>query len=164
MIKKASLIKESIILGIDPGTHRMGYGVISISGRKTRYIDCGVVETRSVTTGERLLTLYKELSKIIDKHKPEAVGIEKLFFAKNQKTAMSVAEARGIALLAAAEAKVPILEVSPTTVKQYVTGYGGADKKAMIKMVKIVLGLEKLEVLDDATDALGIAIAAAFLR
>ena len=164
MNKKSKKTEEAVILGIDPGTHRMGYGVILARGTKAQYLDCGVIEVREKDGAAQLLALYKELSAIITKYRPDIVGVEKLFFTKNQKTAMSVAEARGIALLSAAEAGVTVLEISPTAAKQYVTGYGQADKKAVIKMVKLILGLNNLKVLDDATDALGIAIAVTFLR
>lgn len=163
-MNKQLTAEETVILGIDPGTHRMGYGVISIMGKKASYLDCGVIEVKEAESPARLLAIYKELALIIAKYQPNTIGIEKLFFTKNQKTAMSVAEARGVALLSAAEAGVPVIEIAPNLAKQYVTGYGGADKKAMTKMVKLILKLDKLDVLDDATDALGIAIAVTFLE
>lgn len=166
MKKKVNKIlnkEEIIVLGIDPGTHRMGYGVISVKGKKIGYIDCGVIEVKEKDSSTQLLALHKALSEIIFKHHPDKVGIEKLFFTKNQKTAMSVAEARGVAILSAAEAGLPVLEISPTTAKQYITGYGQADKKAVVKMVKLILRMDEIHVLDDATDALGIAIAVTFL-
>ncbi len=154
---------SKIILGIDPGTHRMGWGVILAEKRKSIYIDCGVIEERKDTKPEQLLAIYKGLSDMIIKHKPELMGVEKLFFMKNQTTAMAVAEARGIILLLAAEHGIPVVEVAPTEVKQCVTGYGQADKKAVTKMVKLILGVDKLKVVDDATDALAIAISAQIL-
>ena len=155
---------SQIILGIDPGTHRMGWGIIQAEKRKAKYLDCGVVEERKDTKPEQLLAVYKGLSALVEKYRPEMIGIEKLFFMKNQTTAMAVAEARGVVLLLAAENNIPVVEVAPTEVKQCVTGYGQADKKAVTKMVKLILGTNELKVLDDATDALAIAISAMILK
>ena len=148
------------ILGIDPGTGRLGFGVIDFTpGRPPKMIDAGVITTPAHTPlDERLLDIYNNLNSIIQATKPDCLSIEKLFFARNITTAISVAEARGVAILVAAQNGLPVHEYTPLQIKQTLTGYGRADKKQMQEMVRIHLGLKKIPQPDDAADALAAAI------
>ncbi len=157
--------KARIYLGIDPGTHRVGYGVIKEENNKFSLIEYGVIEQKENKYNFHYLPfIYKKIGLLIKKTKPDEVAIEKLFFAKNQKTAMSVAEARGVILLAAAEKLITIREFTPNIVKQSISGYGAADKKAIAKIVSFILGLKNFYPIDDASDALAIAITAALIK
>lgn len=150
-----------VILGIDPGTTRIGYGLINKNGR-IKLIDYGVIEIKAAIQKDRLVELSSKLEELIKKYQPEAAGIEKLYFAKNQKTALSVAEARGVIILTLAKNSVPIKEFDPKEIKAAITGYGGSDKEAVRRIVALSLGIPKLVGLDDASDALAIAIRTAF--
>jgi crossover junction endodeoxyribonuclease RuvC len=153
-----------IILGIDPGIGRVGYGIIEKIGSKLKAVTYGCIETpKTDDHGLRLQMIKNDLGKIIREHKPEVIGIEKLFFQKNVKTAGVVGEARGVILLLASESGARVIEVGPGQVKQALTGYGNADKKQMQQMVKIIFKLEKIPKPDDAADALAVAYAAAVL-
>ena len=149
-----------IALGIDPGTRRVGFGVVEKNFGDIRFVAAGLLNITSSDDIAALLEIKSETSRIIKKFKPDIFGIEKLYFAKNQKTAIAVAQARGVLLLAAAEAGIPIKEYAPNEVKSGVTGYGSADKKAVLKMVQLTLGKHDLKVIDDASDALALAIMA----
>jgi len=150
------------ILGIDPGTATTGFGVVDADGQKLMFVGGGVITTPSTQAmPERLLTISHELSQIIKEFKPELVSVELLYFATNVTTAISVGQARGVVLLAAAEAGLEVVEFTPLQVKQAVTGYGKADKKQVQEMVKTLLKLKEIPRPDDAADALAIAIAAA---
>lgn len=156
--------KTRIFLGIDPGTHRVGYGVIKAEGSKFTLIDQGVIEKKEKGyAADQLPFIHREIKSLITRTNPDVMAIEKLFFSKNQTTAMTVAEARGVILLAAAESSVKIKEFTPNTVKQSISGYGSADKKAVLKMVSLILGLKDFRPIDDASDALAIAITAALI-
>lgn len=155
-----------IILGIDPGTAITGFGVIENSPDKksVRVIDFGCIMTESDEKPEkRLKTLHAEITKLITKHKPQALAIETLFFFKNLKTVMPVSQARGVILLAAAQKNIPVFEFTPLQVKMTITGYGRAEKKQVQKMTRIILDIERFDMKinnrkkDDASDALGIA-------
>lgn len=147
------------ILGIDPGTGILGFGVIDIVKGKPQLVDGGVIRTPvHEDDAVRLLTIYDELTEIIKQHKPDMMSVEKLFFARNVTTAMTVAQARGVVLLTAMQAGIPIHEYTPMQIKQAITGYGKADKKQMQEMVKILLGLQQIPKPDDAADALAAAI------
>lgn len=147
-----------IALGFDPGTARLGYGVIASEPDPTA-IDYGVVVTDAdAQMGDRLLTIYLAVGELIDRFQPDAVAVERLFFARNVTTAMTVGQARGIVLLAAAQRAIPIAEYAPSEIKQAVVGYGKADKHQIQEMVRIMLGLESLPTPDDAADALAVAI------
>lgn len=149
-----------IILGIDPGIARMGYGVIEEKGRDVKAVSYGCVETpKQMEHAERLVVIHKELLALIKKYKPSRVGVEQLFFSQNVKTALTVGEARGVILFTCAQEHVPIVEISPKTVKQTLTGYGQAEKQQMQKMIQLLLKLDKIPKPDDAADALAIAIA-----
>ena len=148
------------ILGIDPGTGTLGFGVVDFyAGKSPKMVDGGVISTPPHTPiSERLKEIYEGLSEIIQTTNPDVVSIEKLFFAKNITNAMSVAEARGVAILIAAQNNLPIHEYTPLQVKQTLTGYGRADKKQVQEMVKIHLNLKQTPKPDDTADALAAAI------
>lgn len=150
-----------IFLGIDPGTRRMGYGLVEKTGRETTLVDAGIIKINSKDDLGALLEIKVGVRELITKHQPSLVAIEKLFFAKNQKTALQVAEARGVALASCLESGIKILELTPNEVKLGITGYGSADKKAVAKMVRLILKKPTLDVIDDASDALALAILAA---
>jgi crossover junction endodeoxyribonuclease RuvC len=146
------------ILGIDPGTGLMGFGVIE-TGRKPQLVDAGVIRTKvHQAESERLLIIFDALHEIVKETKPVMISVEKLFFAKNVTTAMSVAQARGIVLLVAQQHGLPIYEYTPMQIKQSITGYGKADKKQMQEMVRIILNLKEVPKPDDAADALAAAL------
>ncbi len=148
-----------IIIGIDPGYAIVGIGVIEYVGNKFRTLEYGAITTPAgMPTTERLKKIYEEMNMYLDKYKPDAVAIEELFFNSNQKTAINVAQARGVLLVAVANRGIPICEYTPLQVKQSVTGYGRADKKQIQTMVKMLLGLNVIPKPDDAADALAIAI------
>jgi crossover junction endodeoxyribonuclease RuvC len=154
--------RNGAYLGIDPGTHRIGYGAVLKTNNKLTLIDQGVIEIKDKKySPEHLCEIYNRISSIIDDINPKEAAVEKIFFSKNRKTAMSVAEARGVILLAIAKKGVKISEFSPNTVKQSISGYGSADKKAVLKMTKIILGIKDFDPIDDVSDALAIAITAA---
>lgn len=147
------------IIGIDPGTGILGFGVIEVIEGKMKMIDAGVVTTPAHTPLDvRLEDIFDSLNSIIKQTKPDSMSIEKLFFAQNVTTAMSVAHARGVAMLAGRKAKLPIAEYTPLQIKQSVTGYGKADKKQVQEMVRIQLGLAKVPKPDDCADALAASI------
>lgn len=146
------------ILGIDPGTGIMGFGVID-SGRQPKMVDAGVIRTKvHQAEPERLVIIYDALQEIVKLNKPQAVSVEKLFFARNVTTAMSVAQARGIVLLVAQQHNLPIHEYTPMQIKQTITGYGKADKKQMQEMVRMLLKLKEVPKPDDCADALAAAL------
>ena len=154
-------MQEQLILGLDPGYGRMGFGVILVEGHLVQLVDYGVATTTSGDCFEqRLLSLATDLQELFAHHQPHAVAIEKLFFGKSSTTAMNVAHARGVALLVAAQAGVPVFEFTPAQVKKAVTGDGKAGKSAMQQMVKTLLNLPSIPKPDDAADALAIAITA----
>lgn len=147
------------ILGIDPGTGILGFGVIDIVKGQPVLVDAGVIRTPvHEDDSVRLLTIYEELTEIIEQTKPDAMSVEKLFFARNVTTAMTVAQARGVVLLTGMQAKLSIAEYTPMQIKQAVTGYGKADKKQMQEMVRVILKLKAIPKPDDAADALAAAI------
>jgi len=147
------------IIGIDPGTGILGFGVIEITNGKMKLIDAGVITTPAHTPLDiRLEDIFDSLTDIIAETKPEVMSIEKLFFAQNVTTAMSVSHARGVAMLAGRKARLPIAEYTPLQIKQTVTGYGKADKKQVQEMVRIQLGLAETPKPDDCADALAAAI------
>ena len=147
------------IIGIDPGTGILGFGVIDVDKDKVKLVDAGVITTPAHTPHEeRLEDIFDSLTSIISKTKPDAMSIEKLFFSQNITTAMTVAEARGVVLLVGKKAKLPISEYTPQQIKQSLTGYGKADKKQVQEMVKLQLGLKEIPKPDDCADALAAAI------
>lgn len=148
-----------IIIGIDPGTAKVGFGIIRKNQDKLECLDYGIIQTESIlSTEKRLKKIYLEILSLIKKWKPEVLAIENIYFFKNLKTAMPVSQAKGVILLAASQKKIPIFEITPLQVKTFVTGYGRADKKQVQKMIKILLNLKETPKPDDAADALGVAI------
>lgn len=153
-----------IILGIDPGTATLGYGLIKTKGRDLKALDYGCVTTDPKEKPcVRLKKINSDLNSVIKKYKPNIVAVEKLYFFKNLKTAMPVSQAKGVVLLTAAKKKIPVYEFTPLEVKMAVSGYGRAEKKQVQKMIQTILNLEekpkdKDKRKDDATDALGVAL------
>ncbi len=147
------------ILGIDPGTVTMGYGVIESKNDEITLVDCGVFDcpVRS-PIGERLSYLYGELCKIISRYEPDAVAIEQPFVAKNVRSTLAIGKAQAVAILAAANKGIPSYEYTPTQVKQRVASYGASSKEQIQEMVRLQLGLSKVPQPSDAADALAIAI------
>jgi crossover junction endodeoxyribonuclease RuvC len=147
------------ILGIDPGTGILGFGVIDYEKGKIQLVDAGVIRTPvKEDDAVRLQTIYDELTDIIAHTKPTHMSVEKLFFARNVTTAMTVSQARGVVLLTAMQNQLAIHEFTPMQIKQAITGYGRADKKQMQEMVRVLLGLKEIPKPDDAADALAAAI------
>jgi crossover junction endodeoxyribonuclease RuvC len=149
-----------LVLGIDPGTAITGYGLVrQLSGRQVALVDYGVIRTPSKRPmAERLRQLYHELGDVIAEHSPDVASVEELFFSRNVTTALTVGQARGVAILAAAEAGLPVHEYKPLEVKQAVVGYGGASKEQVQQMVGVLLGLDEIPRPDDAADAVAVAI------
>ena len=154
------MIHNSIkIIGIDPGTATLGWGVVEKNGSKVKPINYGCVRTVStLAMPDRLFNIFCNLCDIIEKERPDCAAVEELFFFKNQKTIISVAEARGVAIIACKSLKIPVFEYTPLQVKQALTGYGRADKNQIQQMVKFVCKLKECPKPDDAADALAVAI------
>jgi crossover junction endodeoxyribonuclease RuvC len=149
-----------LVIGIDPGTATTGYGlVLEAEDGSLSALQYGAILTPAgLPMPERLLDLYTQLKELLLLHRPHSAAVEKLFFQKNVRTALSVGQARGVALLAMAEARLPISEYTPLEIKQAVAGYGGADKGQVQQMVRALLGLPDIPRPDDAADALAVAI------
>ncbi len=147
------------IIGIDPGTGILGFGIIDLEKGKLKLVDAGVIRTPvKEEDAVRLMTIYEELTAIIAETKPQEMAVEKLFFTTNVTTAMTVAQARGVVLLTAMQAKLRVAEYTPLQIKQAVTGYGKAEKKQIQEMVRVILQLKEVPKPDDAADALAVAI------
>ena len=151
-------------LGIDPGTATMGWGVVEDDGAGgLQIVDYGALTTpKDLPLGRRLQMLYTGLNDLLARFHPDTAGVEELFFSKNVTTALAVSHARGVVLLALANADVPVAEYRPMAVKQALTGYGHADKRQIQEMVRLQLGLDAIPRPDDAADALAIAICHAY--
>ena len=149
---------SSVVLGLDPGVARLGYGVVCAEDARLCYRAHGVLETPAAPLPERLLSLYRRVQELIAAHRPSVIAVEQLFFSRNVRTAISVGQARGVALLAAAAAGLPVAEYTPQQVKQAVSGYGGARKGQVQLAVRLVLGLDFTPAPDDAADALALAV------
>jgi len=148
-----------IVLGIDPGTAALGWGLIEQTAGRLRAIDHGcLVTSPDLPLGERLLAIHRHVAELIALHDPAVVAVERVFLSRNAQTAMAVGHARGVILLAAAEAGRPVREATPNEVKSAIAGYGAADKQQVQRMVQIVLGMGALPTPDDAADALAIAV------
>ena len=147
-----------IVLGIDPGTAALGYGIVERTGGRLREVDHGCLTTSpDLSLPERLLAIHALVDELISLHQPDLLGIERLFFSRNVQTAFAVGQARGVVLLAAAQHGTPVREATPNEVKSAITGYGAADKEQVQRMVQLVLGMSELPRPDDAADALAIA-------
>lgn len=147
------------VLGIDPGTLKLGYGVVDEEQGKITMVDCGVLVLSSkIPVEQRLCSLYRKLGEIIVRYQPDEVAIEEPFVAGNARSALAIGRAQAVAILAAADKELPVLRYFPTQVKQQVTNYGGSAKEQVQKMVKIQLGLPQPPQSNDAADALAVAI------
>lgn len=148
------------IIGIDPGTGILGFGIIELDAKnKAHLVDAGVIRTPvKEADAVRLATIYKELTAIIKEFKPNIMVVEKLFFAQNVTTAMTVSQARGVVLLCGEQNNLDLFDYTPLQIKQALTGYGRADKNQIQQMVKTILGLKSVPKPDDAADALAVAI------
>jgi crossover junction endodeoxyribonuclease RuvC len=147
------------ILGIDPGTGILGFGVIEAAKGSAQLVDAGVIRTPvKEDDAVRLQTIFDELTDIITETNPTVMSVEKLFFARNVTTAMTVAQARGVVLLCGKQAGMEIYEYTPMQIKQAITGYGKADKKQMQEMVRLLLGLSEVPKPDDCADAIAAAL------
>ncbi len=149
-----------LVLGIDPGTAITGYGLVREEQDGSLVaVGHGVITTSSkLLMPDRLSIIYKELNEIIRLHRPDSSAVEKLFFAKNVKTGITVGQGRGVVLLSLAQAEIPIAEYAPVEIKQAVVGYGAADKRQIQEMVRMLLNLDEIPKPDDAADGLAIAI------
>jgi crossover junction endodeoxyribonuclease RuvC len=148
-----------LVIGVDPGLATTGYGLVRETEGRLETVAYGVVTTLPKhTLPQRLQQLHRELLAIVELHQPDEGAIEELFFSRNVRTAMTVGQARGVALLAMADADLPVTDYTPLTVKQAVSGFGGADKAQMQATIKMLLQLESLPSPDDAADALAVAI------
>ena len=148
-----------LAMGIDPGTARTGYGLVKVCGGRLRAVNHGVIDTPpELSTSRRLTIIHQQLTALIADHHPAVVGLEEVFFGRNARSALTVGQARGVAILAAGTAGVAVMEWTPAQVKQAVTGYGKADKQQVKFMVQAILGLGQTELAADAADALATAI------
>lgn len=155
--------EPQIILGIDPGYGRVGYGLVHKQGSSLSYITAGCIETeKTESPSRRLHAIYQQLTSLITANTPHTIAIEQIFFAKNSKTALRVAETRGILLLLGEEHRIPVREFTPLQVKVATCGYGKADKKQVQNMIMRIFKLASPPKSDDAADALAIALAAAY--
>ena len=149
-----------IILGIDPGSTRIGYGLIEKKGSDLKFLKAGLLKISAKDKNRRLLDLEKTFTQLLKKEKPELVALEKLYFAKNLKTVSEVSQSRGILILIILKNKLPLIEISPSEAKLIVSGDGRASKEAVAKMVGYCLKINAAKQIDDITDALSLAIAA----
>jgi crossover junction endodeoxyribonuclease RuvC len=149
-----------LCLGIDPGTATVGFGLVrELRDGSLQAVDYGVITTPAgMPMPERLRMIFDQLTALIEKHQPDRAAVEEMFFGKNITTAITVAQGRGVILLTLNQAKLPINEYKPNSIKQAISGYGGAKKPQMQEMVRIMLGLDTIPRPDDAADALAIAI------
>jgi crossover junction endodeoxyribonuclease RuvC len=146
------------VLGIDPGTAALGYGIVERTGGRLREVDHGCLTTSpDLSLPERLLAIHALVDELLALHEPDLMGVERLFFSRNVQTALGVGQARGVVLLAAAQHGTPVREATPNEVKSAIAGYGAADKEQVQRMVQLVLGMSELPRPDDAADALAIA-------
>ena len=146
------------VLGIDPGTAALGYGIVERTGGRLREVDHGCLTTSpDLSLPERLLAIHTLVDELLALHEPDLMGVERLFFSRNVQTALGVGQARGVVLLAAAQHGTPVREATPSEVKSAIAGYGAADKAQVQRMVQLVLGMSELPRPDDAADALAIA-------
>jgi crossover junction endodeoxyribonuclease RuvC len=147
------------VFGIDPGSARTGYGCVQSDGTRHRLVACGAISLPKTNSfPQKLQVIHVELAKLLSLHRPDCVAIENLFHAANARSALRLGHARGVAMLAAVEADVPIIEYTPTEVKQSVVGYGRAEKSQVQMMIQLLLGLSAPPTPYDASDALAIAI------
>ena len=150
---------KDLVLGIDPGTVRTGYGLVEETDRGPRVVDYGAIQVpRGLSTGEKLEVIFLELNRVIEESGPTAVAVEEIFFAHNVRSTLLLGQARGVALLAAAQAGLPVYEYAPLQVKQAVVGYGRASKRQLQEVLKLLLELPQVPEPEDAADALAVAV------
>ena len=160
-IFQTKLYMSKIIIGIDPGIADTGYGVIEVDGANLKCLEYGSIKTKAgLQLSVRLKKLHTELDALIKKHQPVLISVEELFFCNNAKTALIVGQARGVVLLAIEQNNIHFTEFTPLQIKQAVSSFGGADKKQVQRMVKLILNLKETPKADDAADALSAAICA----
>ena len=148
-----------IIFGIDPGSDRTGYGCVDTDGSRHRLVMCGAIKTKaSATFPEKLLVIHSRLTTLLSECRPDAVAIENVFFSVNVRSALKLGHARGVAMLAAVEAGVPVAEYTPAEIKRAVVGHGRAEKPQVQQMIKLILGLADVPSPHDAADALAVAV------
>lgn len=150
-----------LILGIDPGSTRIGYGLIKKNKSELILLKSGLLKISSQNKAQRLLEIENQFTKLLKEKKPDLIVLEKLFFMKNLKTALEVSQSRGVLTLVCVKHKISLLELSPSEIKMNVAGYGQADKKSIAKMVLKILRIDKINGPDDITDAIAAAIAGA---
>ncbi|OHB76892.1 MAG: crossover junction endodeoxyribonuclease RuvC [Planctomycetes bacterium RBG_16_59_8] len=155
------IVPKRRILGIDPGTRFVGYGLIEERGDTFRCLECGVIRAGGGALPGRLLVIFDRLSEVLRRRKPRVVSLEKIFYDKNVRTTIVIGEGRGVAMLAAARAKARLFEYTPSEIKKAVTGNGRASKEQVGSMVSTILGLNR-SVPEDAADALAAALCHAF--
>ena len=148
-----------IILGIDPGTTRIGWAILKTGRKHPVPLDYGCWEPGVLTQGERLLEIFRRMNKVIKQYQPSYLAIEKIFFFHNVKTAMRISEAKGVILLSSQKHHIPYIELTPLEIKQNLTGYGRAEKKDVQKAVQFLFALKEIPKPDDAADALAVALA-----
>jgi len=154
-----------IIIGIDPGSRRVGYGLIKKEGHRLVFVDAGLLYLKAKGEGNALTQIRSELKELLRRHQPQIAGVEKIYFVRNQKTAVDVGQTRGVIMLTLAEAGLEPREFGPSEVKSLISGYGRADKNAVAKIMRMILGLPAdLRLIDDAWDALAIAYCASCAR
>lgn len=152
-------VKGRIVLGLDPGIVSTGFGVISVEGNRFRPVEYGVIKTSNDWPLEQCLAeIFSKMKALLKKHEPSAAGVESLYFNVNVRTALAVGQARGVALLACAQADCKVFEYTPQQVKRAVAGYGKAEKTQIMEMVRVLLGMSEIPRPDHAADALGVAI------
>ncbi len=148
-----------IVLGVDPGTAITGFGVVRAAGDRLSLVAHGAITTAAdQALAERLRTIHEAITALIARHRPEAMAVEEVFFGRNARTALSVGQARGVILLAAAQAGVPVFAYTPTAVKQAIVGYGGAEKRQVQEMVRMLLATSEVLRPDDVADAVAVAV------
>jgi crossover junction endodeoxyribonuclease RuvC len=153
------VISTAVVIGVDPGTHHTGYGVVTEQEGQPVALDWGVISPRpSLSLPDKLQTIYTALRACLETHHPDILAVEELFFAKNVRSAVTLAHARGVALLAAATVGLEVIAYSPLEIKQAVVGYGRADKRQVQAMVQVLLGIHGPTPAEDAADALAIAL------
>jgi crossover junction endodeoxyribonuclease RuvC len=147
------------VFGIDPGSERTGYGCVETDGSHHRIVTCGAVSTSiAASFSDKLFEIHRRLAELLAECRPDSVAIENIFYAANVRTALKLGHARGVAMLAAAQAGLPVVEYTPAEIKRAVVGYGRADKPQVQQMVKLLLGLAAVPSPHDAADALAVAI------
>lgn len=158
-----TIVSTMTVLGVDPGFDRAGFGIVEDISDKQKLIDSGCLVTRrTAQESVRLLDLYQQITKLLEKHSIDTIALESLFFTTNAKTVIGVGQARGVILLSAAQKNIPVVTYAPLQVKLAISGYGKAEKSQIQQMVKSILHLKDIPKPDDAADAIAIALTHCF--